>query len=121
MPYQLTWENSNGLLFLRLIGQVSPEDFLNLNHDILAELATLERDFQVPLLIDTAETETIPQNFLDIKRTQRYLWENNLSWLIIVSEQKLLRLMLLLILNPCKPRIQFTETLDEALDFLGRV
>ncbi|MCU0497168.1 MAG: STAS/SEC14 domain-containing protein [Anaerolineae bacterium] len=124
MPYQVQWEIPESILRVRLWGHVTLEDFIAINHLINEAIAMLTPETQVSLLVDVNEAHSVPQTFNDLKASQTYARASNsrIKYILVVcGNNKLLRLMMLLIFNLARPSLQFFDTPVQALSFMSIV
>lgn len=124
MPYQIHWEIPESILRVQLQGHVTLEEFMDIDYLVNEALATLKPEMQISLMVDVNEAHTVPQAFNDLKASQTYAraTHSRIKYILIVcGNNKLLRLMMLLVFNLARPSIQFFDTSVQALSFMSIV
>lgn len=124
MPYQVHWESPDTLLYLKLTGELSFQEFIDIDHEITGYLSRDYRANKVVLLVDVKDAKSVPQTFKELKASQSYAYDYNfnLSHILIVSGgNKLMRLMMMLTYNMCRPSLQFFETPAQAWAYFSHV
>ncbi len=123
MPYQIEWEVPQSVLSLRLLDHVTLQEFVEIDRGITDRLDTVSDDARIALMVDTIAAKSVPQAYNDLKASQTYAVRRNaqLEYILVVSgSNKLMRLMMMLTYNLCRPRLQFFDTPAQALFFLSR-
>lgn len=122
MPYQVEWEQPQSVLRLRLLDQVTFQEFVDIDRDISELLKTISADAHIALLVDANETSGVPRAYNEIKTSQTFATRRNsqIRLILIVTNNKLIRLMMLLIYNLCRPMIHMFDTMAQAQAFVSR-
>lgn len=124
MPYQVYWDAPKMLLYLKLTGDVSLQEFVEIDRDITHYLASYEVGESIALLVDVKDAKSVPQSFNQLRTSQTYAYEyyqSKLSHILVVSgNNKLMRLMMMLTFNLCRPSLQFFEAKTQALSYFHK-
>jgi hypothetical protein len=123
MPYQINWETPEAVLSLRLLDQVTFQEFVEIDRSITAHLNEGSPDSAIVLIVDVTQATSVPQSFNELKTSQTYATAANLrlKWILVVSSNRLMRLMMLLTFNLCRPTLRFFDTLVDATKFIATV
>lgn len=124
MPYRVYWEAPNAMLYLKLSGDVSLQEFIDIDREITRYLASDKLEDKVTLLVDVNEAKSVPHSFNQLKASQTYatVYDSKLSHILVVSGgNKLMRLMMMLTLNLSRPSLQFFDTPMQALSYFSQV
>jgi len=116
MAYQIFWRVPQQLLCLELEGDLSITDFNYINQAVIDHLGVETANRPVALVVDITRPGHISTAVAQLRETQTYVLRRDLSVILVVGNNKLLRLMLLLTFNLCRPSLKFFDTMDEALN-----
>ncbi|MBX3064701.1 MAG: hypothetical protein KF726_17090 [Anaerolineae bacterium] len=72
---------------------------------------------QIALVVDITELKQVPTAYSQLKATQTYLSRPELRAVLVAGNNKLLRLMMMLIFNLSKPTLRFFDSVAQALEF----
>lgn len=111
MPYELTWHTPSKVLQLTIIGEYSPEIAKEANDAIVEEL---NRATTVLLLVIDATQMARPYRFQEIRATQHYMNHHRLRHIFVISNDKLIRLSIVIIFNLSRAFVQLFNTPAEA-------
>ncbi len=112
MTYSVTWDIPGEVLSLRVLEEVSLEEFVEIDRQIRACLAEyIER---LSLVVDASQLRISPHSIERIRVSQSYLLSGQIKQILVVSNNKLNRLSMLLLFNLCRPRLRFCESFDHA-------
>lgn len=114
MPYHIAWQTSKAVLCLKLIDQVSMEEFTEINQQVNNYLDQIEDTDCVALMIDALNAQKVPQGLSQMRASQTYANRNNVSRILVVTDDKRIRLIMLLTFNLSRALLQFTDTYDFA-------
>lgn len=117
MAYQVFWKIPEQLLCLQLEGDLSLDNFNEINNCITDLLGEENANRRLTLLIDITRPGRVPQAFARLKASQTYVARSDLKFILVVGTNKFLRLMMLLTFNLCKPGLMFFDKMDDALNF----
>jgi hypothetical protein len=118
MAYKVFWHVPHQVLFVELDGQLSLDDFNQINNTVLSHLDDATGDTGFTLLVNTAQVSSVPQAFQQLKASQTYVQRRDLQYIVVVGNNKLIRLMMLLTFNLCRPALHFFEDIERAYEFL---
>jgi hypothetical protein len=121
MPYQISWETPEAVLCLRLLEQVTLQEFVEIDRTITSHLNDSSVDASIALMVDVTETKSVPQSFSELKNSQTYATAANvrLHWILVIGNNRLMRLMMLLTFNLCRPSLRFFDTLVDGTKFIS--
>jgi hypothetical protein len=117
MSYQVCWEIPEQVLCLELIGDLSLEDFVEVNRLITARLNDDIGDKRIILLVDISRSASMPRAFEQLKASQTYLMRQDLKFILVAGTSKFMRLMMTLTFNLCRPSLMFFEDKTRAMQF----
>ncbi len=112
MPYQLTWQTPDTILHLELTGHVSMEEFIQIDDRVNAYLDKRQTSNQVVLIIDAVGAQRVPQEIAQMKASQTYANRRDVKHLLIVTNKKQIRLIMLLTFNPCQAFLRFADNYE---------
>ncbi len=118
MAYKVSWQVPQQVLLVELEGQLSLDDFNGINQAVVSYLNDLPENAAVALLINTSRVSSVPQAFQQLKASQTYVQRRDLQYILVVGNSKMIRLMMLLTFNLCRPALRFFDDLDHAHSFL---
>lgn len=119
MPYQVNWEVPQVILNLQLLDDVTMPEFASINDEINSHLPHTSSDVPLALMIDMTHTRSVPKDFKALMASQRYATTRSpIKWILVISSNRLMRLMMMLTYNLCRPQLHFFDTKEEALRFL---
>jgi hypothetical protein len=111
--YRLFWEIPDQVLCLQLDGDLSFNDFRQINQNILEQLGKEDSHRTVALLVDIRRPVRVPTGFAEIRASQTYVMRQDLKFILVVCNDKFMRLMMLLLFNLSKPSLRFFNDMDE--------
>lgn len=117
MPFKTDLDASRALLNINLTGNLTARDFADLDAQAMGLLDKLLSK-KVAVMIDARDAESVPRNFRQLHESQTWARRYELKWLLVVTDSKLIRLMMLLTYNHSRPSLRFFRNLDEANHFL---
>lgn len=115
MAYRVFWQTPQQILRIELEGNLSLNDFNQINQAVIDQLGVETANRHMALLIDITRPSTMPQSFKQLRASQTYVSRRDLKSILVVGSNKLARLMLLLMFNLCRPSLRFFDTIDQAL------
>ncbi len=120
MGYELSWHIPARVMFLRLSAEPTPLEFEAINKSIVANLN--QADKKLLLLIDVSDFKPNALIWDRIRASQTYVSHDNLEYALVIGQKnnRLVRLMMLVLFNVSKAGLKFFETLEEANTFLQR-
>ncbi len=121
MAHQVFWRVPHQTLCVVLEGDLSIEDFHQLNRKILGELGEESANRCIALIVDITRPGSIPQAFAQLKASQTYVSRRDLKFILVAGSNKFMRLMMLLTFNLCRPSLRFFDTIDQASAFVQMV
>jgi hypothetical protein len=119
MAHQVFWHVPQQILGLELEGDLSLDHFDRINEDITNHLNGCGGDQHI-LLVDITRPATVPRLFARLKASQTYTVRNDVRFILVAGNNKLMRLMMMLTFNLCRPTLIFFDTVELALDFAAR-
>jgi hypothetical protein len=121
VPYQVDWEIPQSVLRVQLTAHVTLPEFVEVNRMVTDKLNTVSADAGIALMVNVNEALSVPQAFNQLRLSQTYATSSNsrLKYILIVcGNNRLMRLMMLLTFNLCRPSLQFFDTPAQALTFI---
>jgi hypothetical protein len=118
MPYRVFWQVPQRILCVELEGSLSSDDFMYINQAVNNHLGDDTPDRPVVLLVDATRPNNLPRTFTQLKDSQTYALRRDLKLILVVSDNKFMRLMSLLIFNLCRPSLMFFDNISTALGYL---
>jgi hypothetical protein len=115
--YQVVWQIPQQVLRLNLEGELSLEDFEQINRIIIEHMGRVIRSQAISLLIDVAQPCRPPKNFAQLKASQTYVTRHDLNYILVSSNDKFMRLVIMLTFNLCRPSLKFFEDVGQALNY----
>jgi hypothetical protein len=115
MAYKVYWEVPQQVLRIELEGNLTIEDFGQINRAVIDLLGVETTRRQINLLIDITRPSRTPRDIQQIKSSQTYVMRRDLKHIFVAGTDKFMRLMMLLTFNLCKPSLTFVDTIDRAL------
>ncbi|MEP7286397.1 MAG: STAS/SEC14 domain-containing protein [Chloroflexota bacterium] len=115
MAYRVFWQDPDHVLYLELEGNLSLNDFAQINRTIIDLLGNEGTNRHVSLLVDITRPGNTPRDFERLKASQTYLLRRDLKFILVAGSDKFMRLMMLLTFNLCKPNLRFFDNIDQAL------
>ncbi len=116
MAHQISWMNPPSVLHLKLEGTVKQSDYTEISTSITDALD--EKNQNVALVIDIIDTKGVPFPNENIRAMQTFTRHPHLKWIIIVGENKLIRLMLMLTFNISKVNLSTFNTYEQVESYL---
>jgi hypothetical protein len=119
MAHQIYWQIPQQVLCVELEEVVSLDDFIQINREVNDLLGAETMNRNVTLLVDITRPGNTAQNVAQLKYSQTYVSRRDLKFILVVGKNKLMRLMLLLLYNLCRPSLRFFDDMEPALTFLA--
>jgi len=116
MAYQISWMNPPSVLHLKLEGTVKQQDYAEISNSLTKAMD--EGSEQIALVIDIIETKGVPFPNENIRAMQTFTRHPHLKWIILVGENKLIRLMLMLTFNISKLNLSAFNTYEQVETYL---
>lgn len=116
--YHIFWQVPQQILCLSLEGELSLEDFNHINLNIIKHLDDKPFEQAVVLVVDVSQPCSLPRDYARLKASQTYATRRDLNFILVVSTDKFIRLVTLLIFNLCRPMLKFFASQHEALGFI---
>ncbi|MBZ0279343.1 MAG: hypothetical protein K8L97_01300 [Anaerolineae bacterium] len=116
MAHQISWMNPPSVLHLKLEGTVKQQDYIEISRSLIDSLN--QGSERIALVIDITNTRTIPFPNEDVRALQTFAYHPYLKWIIIIGENKLIRLMLMLTLNLSKVNLSTFNTYEQVESYL---
>jgi hypothetical protein len=107
------------VLHLRLIDEITLDDFQQINAEVEEHMR--EHGKRLAIVIDVNATRRVSYNVEQIRASQRYALDPSLDWILVVGNNKLLRLTMIVVFNLARAPLQLFQNLDEARAFLKRI
>ncbi len=118
MAFQVFWQAPHRVLCVKLEGAMSLDDFIQINQAVNDHLGDETTNRSVALLVDITRPANTRERFEQLKASQTYILRRDLKFILVVGNNKLMRLMMLLIFNLSKPSLRFFDNMAPALTFL---
>src|SRR5947209_1468538 len=99
MAFKVSWQVPQQVLFVELDGELSLDDFNGINQAVVSHLNALAENAAITLLINTTQLVSVPQAFQQLKASQTYVQRRDLQYILVVGNNKMIRLMMLLTFN----------------------
>ncbi len=116
MAYSVAWDIPGKVLYLKVLEEVSRQEFLEIDNKIKVCLG--KYDTEILLVVDASQAKIAPYGIEQIKASQTYLQSRQIKQLLVISNNKLNRLVLLLLFNLCRPKLQFCDNFNQAQRFI---
>ena len=120
MAHRVFWRVPQQILCMELEGIISLDDFIQINQTIVDHLGDEIPDRDVALLVDITQPGHPPRSYPQLKASQTYVMRRDLKFILVVGNDKFMRLMTLLTFNLCRPSLMFFDDMDQALRFVQR-
>jgi hypothetical protein len=108
--YQVYWYIPDYVLCVKITDSISSDELTGLGAVVTMHLLDIET--RVALLIDITEATQMPFPTDVLKRSQTYIQNPMLKWLLVVGQNKLMRLMLLMMFSLARPSLQFFDNFE---------
>jgi hypothetical protein len=108
------------VLRVRLSEEVTTADFQTISSHVMAWLDVQTVRGRCILMIEILPGATIPYSIHMLRGAQRYANRADLQWILVVTENKLHRLMMTLTLNYALAALEFFAARDDAEAFIRR-
>lgn len=117
MAHKLAWRASDRVLTLTLTGEISLPDFANISSDIDIMLGSVTEPL---VLIVDAENVRLGRSGLSQTRAAptSYMENRSVEHLLVVTSDKIVRLMLLVVFNVNRSVLRFFDHMDQAEYYL---
>lgn len=119
MPYLLTWQIPDKVLCLKLTGQVSLNEFMEISEDIHKWLDEQCNIHKIVLLIDIFEAIQIPRQLSQMTTSQSYAERDEFTSILVVGNSKSLRLILLLTFSTVQTMLYFSNSYEHSAEMLN--
>lgn len=117
MAYKLFWKTPRQVLCLELEGELTFDDFTQVNRAIIDQLGPESLNQPVALLIDITRQCRVPSSFAQLTASQTYMMRRDLQFILVAGSNKFMRLMIMLIYNLCRPSLKYFDDVDQAIKF----
>ena len=121
MTYRIYWLLPQQVLCVELEGALSLDDFNKINQAIIDHLGDETENRRVGLVVDATRPSQIPQLVAQLRVSQTYVLRRDLKFILIAGQNKLMRLLMMLTFNLCRPSLKFFDDVDQALNFAHKV
>lgn len=121
MTYNIFWQIPDQVLCMELEGHLQLDDFNQINYAVISHLDSVTENPGIALLISAARLNGVPQAFQQLRASQTYVERRDLTHIVVVTTNKMVRLMMLLTFNLSRPSLRFFDDLDHAHRFLQMV
>ena len=111
MSYELGWHVPGKVLSLSLSGTYTPENAKEVNQLITDKLD--QSQSPILLLIDALNMDR-PFHFASIRSLQTYMDHRNLKHICIVTDDKIVKLSMLVIFNLSRARLHMFDNVEKA-------
>jgi hypothetical protein len=118
MPVQINWYIPERVLFTKYSGDVTPQDILR-QYEEGIELCHSVNSPLVHMIVDIAEVKSFPKTLSNYKGTFGDK-ARNAGWVVMVGDNKIVRLLSSLITNLMKLNFAYVNTHQEALKFISQ-
>lgn len=112
MPYQLSWHLPDQVLALSLSGEYTLPEAEEVNDFVGRELKRVKRP--ITLLIDATHMER-PHNFQELRAAQTYMYHRYLDHIMVASNDKVIKLAMMIIFNMSRAYFTVFDSLDQAV------
>ncbi len=114
--YTIQWQVLDQVIYIEFSSNLSLEVLTEFNQEIITMLDSV--DGQVCIIWDFATLELIRGNVLAIREKLNFINHPNLTWLIILSANSVIKFSIQLLSQLSSISPLYHRTLEEALDFL---
>jgi hypothetical protein len=118
MPVQINWYIPERVLLATYSGDVSREDILKQYQDGI-KLCDSVSSPCVHMIVDLADMTSFPKTISDYKGTFGEK-ARNAGWVVLVGDNKIVRLLSSVVTNLMKLNFAYVRTLDEAIQFISQ-
>lgn len=119
--YKIQIDNEAPIFHASFTGDVSLGDFAVLNEQVNVWLGQADQYTRSVLVLNIKAASSIPPSIEEMRQVQRYASRTNLTWILVITDNKLHRLILMLALHLSRPQLQFFPSADQAEQFARRV
>ena len=117
MTSRVCWYVPQQILYVELKGNLSLEDFNQINQAIISKLDNDVAGHRVAVLVDITQPSHAPRAFEQVRTSQTFLQRHDIRFILVAGNNKLMRLIATLIFNLGKPSLKFFDDVDQALEF----
>jgi hypothetical protein len=121
VPYRVSWTEPDVVLTLTLTDDVTVEEFVQIGQTVNEQLDARDTFDPIVMIVDATEARSVPREFQRVKESQVYLRRRDVSWLLIVTETKLMRLLMTLTFNLSNPILRLFEDMESAQKFTSQL
>jgi hypothetical protein len=117
MSYKLQWVSENRLSYVHVWGDYNLQELKDSSEEVQAWVAN-----GTPLvhhIADFRDMETYPTNLAQILKSVPFMQEPNLGWVIILSDNRMVKFLSSMATGVSKARFRTFSNLEDALVFLA--
>jgi len=112
MSHKLVWRPTDRVLTLTLTGEVSLTDFVNVSADMDVTLDSVTDP--LVLIVDAENVRLIRSGLPQTRTSLSYRESRLVEHLLVVANDKIVRLTLLVVFNINRPVLRFFDHMDQA-------
>jgi len=112
MTYQLSWHIPDQVLALDISGEYTLNEAEAVNTIVGRELKQVKRP--ITIIIDATYMER-PRNFQELRAAQNYMHHRYLDHIMVASDDKVIKLAMMIIFNMSRAYFTVVDSVDQAL------
>jgi len=118
MPYSIEWYVPKRLILEKAFGDVTMEELLRFNAEVTKLIAD-EGVTPVHVIADLSKVGRYPSSLRDILGTMRQNNPEKMGWMVVVTENPMMRFVASIIFQIARLRLRMFPTMQQALAFLA--
>ncbi len=120
MPYSLEWYVPKRLILEKAFGDLTVEELVRFNAEVTT-MITNEGTAPVHVIADLTKVERYPSSLRDILNTMRQNNPEKVGWMVVVTENPIMRFVASMIFQMARLRLRIFPTMAQAVAFLNEM
>ena len=120
MPYSLEWYVPKRLILEKAFGDLTVEELVRFNAEVTT-MITNEGTAPVHVIADLTKVERYPSSLRDILNTMRQNNPEKVGWMVVVTENPIMRFVASMIFQMARLRLRIFPTMAQAVAFLNDI
>lgn len=113
MAGRVFWRIPQQILCIELEGDITIEDFHHINQAVNELLGPETRDAKFVVLVDITQPCRVPTGFAQLKASQTYSMRHDIRFIVVVGNNKFMRLMTRLMFSLCIPGLRYCDSFEQ--------